>query len=82
MITDNPDECGVCGVCDVCRSRVMARVEDYVRRQRRSKRWGRDAYVKAQSRMLAAMLGLVDEDEVDKELRLSDWGAAMQARQK
>lgn len=82
MNIDNPGQCGACGVCGECLMRAAERVDNYTREQRRSKRWGRSAYVKTQNRMLKAMLGLIEEEPTETELALSNWGAAMRMRQK
>ena len=69
-----------CGACAVCVRSASLAIASYASKQRRKRRWGRDAYVKSQTRLLLIMTGLLEEE--DDELRRSDWGSAMQARQK
>jgi hypothetical protein len=76
------EETCTCGACDPCRAAACRAIENYARRMRSSRRWGRNAYVQSQIRMLKVMTGLMDEGEVEADLRRSEWGAAMQARQR
>ena len=71
-----------CGACDPCRAAASRAIEKYARRMRSSRRWGRNSYVEAQVRMLKVMTGLLKDEEVEEDLRRSEWGAAMQARQR
>ena len=76
-------EACACGSCGVCKRRAGITVAAYAREQRRSRRWGRDAYVRSQVKLLLAMTGVTDEEDLDcEELRRSEWGAAMRARRK
>lgn len=70
-----------CGSCEACRRRAGVAVAAYARKQRRGGRWGRDAYMHAQVKLLLAMTG-VTEDLDGEELRRSEWGAAMRDRRK
>lgn len=76
-------EACACGSCEVCRRNAGVTVAAYTRKQRTSRRWGRDEYMRGQTKLLLMMVGLMEEgDEVAEELRRSEWGAAMRERRK
>lgn len=76
-------EACACGSCEVCKRRAGIAVAAYARKQRSSRRWGRDAYMRSQVKLLLAMTGVADEENLDQqELRRSEWGAAMRDRRK
>lgn len=67
-----------CGLCDTCKRRAGIAIATYAQKQRSNRRWGRDAYVRSQVKLLLAMTGLSEEEDLPpEELRRSEWGAAM-----
>lgn len=71
------EACG-CGTCAPCRRNAGVRIAVYARKQRRTRRWGRDEYVRSQTKLLLMMVGLMEEEDgTAEELRRSEWGAAM-----
>ena len=74
-------EACACGSCDLCWRNAGITIAAYARKQRTSRRWGRDEYVRSQVKLLLAMTGLTEEDSLTKEeLRRSEWGSAMRDR--
>lgn len=86
---DGDSECS-CGVCESCCRRASLRVAGYVLKKRHLQRKPYHGveekerrYVHGQVRMLLAMTGLIPEEKFPtEELRRTEWGKAMRARQK
>jgi hypothetical protein len=78
-----------CGACEQCLRRATLNVTGHVVQRRFEQRGTYDRsdpkerkYVHRQARLLLAMTGLGDESMIStEELRRSEWGKAMRARQ-